>query len=375
MTQILETSPYTAPYTGPFNEVDSAMFLPGTRTIITPAIIPVERRGLNGSIFGQGLPAGISATEAVSQCGLDYQVVLEDVFNPRGRQIKNRKVITKLSSNGSPEEDFAVVSSDYHLLTNREMFSPLDNLVKSWPVRNAGFDLNGKRSFIILRAEEAEIKSKRNAKVGDIINSYFAIYNNFNGRNALKIIEVIVRLVCTNGMTSNDGRLNISIYHNESIKENYADRLRLADKMAATRDRSLNALNLLADTNMGSTAAEGEKNLARILAEVFPDPTKKPVSNARALANSAAVLTKYEQGLTEARTQRSTAMELFRQFNDTQGSAFANTGFSAINSITETTNWLWVRESKKRETAIVMGDRALVNNKAHALIMNFARNN
>lgn len=86
------------------------------------------------------------------------------------------------------------------------------------------------------------------------------------------------------------------------------------------------------------------------------------------------MLNKYEQGLVEARGQRQTTMELFRRFNDEQPE-FGNTAYAAYQSVTEVTNWLWIRESKKRETAIVMGDRALVNNKAHDLMVEFARKN
>jgi len=130
------------------------------------------------------------------------------VYRQRISNDEERRIITepiekyKLLIKDDTDENISVVKQGYKVIENREVIEPileyLDKTDVRWTVdkRNSYSGIDKMRLKIVYPDLNIEDDSDQGLQLGH------GIYNSFNGSGSMRILEYILRLVCTNGLTS-----------------------------------------------------------------------------------------------------------------------------------------------------------------------------
>lgn len=148
---------------------------------------------------GEGIPVDDAQTwnDAVRIGGLDWDVipktvVFESVTRPGSfHEYPARKVLVR-ESTGAP---LSVVSDDYKVIQNRDLFDFIDPLIASGEAvfRTAGVIGNGERVWAL-----AKLTDTIDAREGDPLEFYFLLTAAHDGKRSADIALTTVRTVCEN---------------------------------------------------------------------------------------------------------------------------------------------------------------------------------
>lgn len=142
--------------------------------------------------LGTGVTEAVTSAEAISLAGLDWQVVLGDVWaGPNHELVTGRKSIYR-------DTDGKVLGLTWGLkyqpIQNSAVFEFLDSLIADGVMRfeTAGSLFGGRKVWVLARLEE----DMRIA--GDMYYPYVCVVTTHDGTGALKAFPTLIRPVCNN---------------------------------------------------------------------------------------------------------------------------------------------------------------------------------
>lgn len=282
---------------------------------------------------------------AVKKAKLDYQIFLASLKADVGShqiEVPNKMVILREPTYDDPNyANLGFASPDYSILQNLEIAKAMDVLTDIWPCETVGALGKGETIFITLDAGEREIK-------GELIRQYFLITDTRDGGTSLKIAFTPVRVVCQNTLVTGlrSALISLSMEHTKGLSQSFPSRLQLVKKLETSRDRTMEAFDLMTkcslkkgdmDFILNAAYPLPKKPAKAAIVEEFTD--KDDIAEIGALygeATEAVALWQYY--CDRARTLQTAAMELFTKFND-EFPKTANTPWAAYNAVAESADW------------------------------------
>lgn len=282
-----------------------------------------------------------TATQAVTEGGLDYTVTKHPIIIPYGDgQLDTGKVALvrePLADDPQPRIFATGLDKSYGLLQNREIAAMLDGISKDWPVETVGALGFGERIFITLQVGSSAIG-------GSEVKEYFLVYEAKDGTGAINIKYCTERVVCANtlSMALGDGLETVKLTHSSEV----ATRMKFEiDLMAALRRAGEDARGVL--TSLASTPIT-EEQAKEVFAAAHPNPKMPRPFRFSAVTPDSVGSTLYmsehkrandAKGEWERRVNRiaefrEAAGDLYAKLND-EFPAAAGTAWHALNAVTE----------------------------------------
>ena len=138
--------------------------------------------------IGEIIKGTLSSEEAIKVAKLDWDVIPMPIYDSIGREIKGYKV-NQRSTDG---KNLGVVTDRYKIVQNREAFAFTDALLgEGVQYETAGSLDSGKRVWMLARMEGTEIAEEQ-------IDPYLVFTNSHDGKGAIRVAAVPVRVVCQN---------------------------------------------------------------------------------------------------------------------------------------------------------------------------------
>ena len=138
--------------------------------------------------IGEVIQGTLSSEEAIKVAKLDWDVVPMPIYDGNGNEINGFKV-NQRSTDG---KNLGVVTDRYRIVQNREAFAFTDALLgEGVQYETAGSLDNGKRVWMLARMEGTTIAEEQ-------IDPYLVFTNSHDGKGAIRVAAVPVRVVCQN---------------------------------------------------------------------------------------------------------------------------------------------------------------------------------
>jgi phage/plasmid-like protein (TIGR03299 family) len=155
-------------------------------------------------------------SEALRLAEMDFEVEISKPLyaNYSGGATENSKFHATVRTDTN--EVLGVVSENYKVIQNRELFELADALGNEAKVETAGTLKNGAQSYLLLRTDEFE------ASKGDEICEYFALLNSHDRSLSLSGLPTSIRIVCSNTLNwalTQNNRNMICITHRGDMDE------------------------------------------------------------------------------------------------------------------------------------------------------------
>ena len=323
--------------------------------------------------IGEVFTEPISVSEAVEKAGLDYKVGLEPLYYGENFvPVARKKAIVRGKTVDDPQERvFGIVGDSYQVVTNQEIARLVDPLVEKWPLDAIGALGRGETIFVTLNAGEMEVG-------GEEVQQYFLLTDRKDGKGALTIAFVPLRVVCQNTLITGlrGSSVSVSVRHFPSISQEtraWVDLVRAAEE---ARAKVLDVLKMM--TRVKLTALEVEN----VLAAAYPYPSVtekmalynqfKDALEESDLAKKAEKEAKVWSTQFERATKlRASARELLQKFND-EAPDLADSAWAIYNAVVELEDWRDGRE-RSPETSSLFGMRADRKRKAFAAVLQSAQ--
>lgn len=180
--------------------------------------------------IGEVIKGTLSSEEAIKVAKLDWDVVPMPIYDGNGREIKGYKV-NQRSSDG---KNLGVVTDRYKIVQNKEAFAFTDALLgEGVQYETAGSLDSGKRVWMLARMEGTQICEEQ-------IDPYLVFTNSHDGKGAVRVAAVPVRVVCQN--TLNLALSKASRHWTCAHKGDIQSKLDEARYTLASADRYMKAL-------------------------------------------------------------------------------------------------------------------------------------
>lgn len=157
-----------------------------------------KQRGLPWHGLGNGVEGAMTAHEAITAAGLDWEVELRKLYttNTKGSKIlvPGHFAVTR----DSDESVLGVVKSRYTPFQNRDAFGFADNIVDSGDAKydTAGALRNGRVVFLSMVMPEHIMVGGEDAH-----SMYLLLRTSHDGSKAISVYVVVTRVVCMNTLT------------------------------------------------------------------------------------------------------------------------------------------------------------------------------
>lgn len=320
-----------------------------------------------GTVFTEPL----SVSEAVRRAGLDYSVKLESLYYGENMSsIPDRKAIVRGETPDDPvDRVFGIVSSDYHVMSNKELAKVLDPLVEKWPLDTIGALGKGETIFVTLDAGSMSIG-------GEEVQQYFLLTDRKDGKGALTIAFVPLRVVCQNTLITGlrGSSVSVSVRHYASVSSETQAWVDLVKAAEEAEEKVVDVLRAMAKAKL--SAAEIES----VIAAAYPLPAVTGRMDLYVQFEDVLVGTDLEDKVSRERKAwdaafdrtmklREAAQEILGQFNDNSPD-LADSAWAVYNSIVELEDWRQGRE-RSIETSALFGARADRKRKAFADVLEY----
>lgn len=327
--------------------------------------------------LGKIVDSRLTATEAVTESGLDYEISkcpLYTQFYGVDLAVENQFILMRDETEDDPQpRSFGIVSDDYEVIQNTELAKILDPLTQEFPVETCGALGYGEKVFMALAVGSADIE-------GDEIKEYFLLNAGHTGSDSIRLMYTPVRVVCQNTliMATRASTVSSVVLHNRGA----AGDLRLAvDLMARLRGVQAYGLNSLRQMALSPLVTT---QINQIIDAAYPLPRKSrtqelvdainqelPQAEIEALMNQGldravrlADLSKYP--VEAARANREAVVTVLDKFND-EFPQFANTGWAVYNAVVELEDFKGGKGAV--EESALFGPRAAVKARAYTATM------
>ena len=138
--------------------------------------------------IGTVIEGTVSSDEAIKLAELDWDVVPAPIFDQFGNEIPGYKV----NQRSTDKKNLGIVTDRYKIVQNREAFAFTDELLgEGVQYETAGSLDSGKRVWMLARMENTVIAEEN-------IDPYLVFTNSHDGKGAIRVAAVPVRVVCQN---------------------------------------------------------------------------------------------------------------------------------------------------------------------------------
>jgi len=323
--------------------------------------------------LGTTFDGDISASAAVQNAGLDYQIYLLPAYVSAGGadiELPGRRVIMREPVADDPvwrQLGTNLVSENYTFLQNTEVASLMNPLSDIWPVETVGALGAGETIFLTLKAGGMTVG-------GDELENYFLISDVRDGGTTMKIAFTPVRVVCQNTLVSGlkQATVSVNLAHQPGMGatvKNYADLVKSlrgsVDGLKAAFDR------------MAATPIDDAGKL-QVFTAAYPDPARPKKLDY--LPENSDIVDLYEERTaaeetfayygSRAAAYRSAADELFGKFNE-EFPVTAGTAWAAYNAVVEMEDFR--NGGARSNQSALFGARATAKKRAFAAALAIAR--
>lgn len=138
--------------------------------------------------IGEVIQGTLSSEEAIKVAKLDWDVIPMPIFDQFGNEIPGYKVNTRSIDNAI----LGIVTDYYKIVNNRDAFKFTDALLgEGVQYETAGSLDSGKKVWMLARMEGTVIAEEQ-------IDPYLVFTNSHDGKGAIRVAAVPVRVVCQN---------------------------------------------------------------------------------------------------------------------------------------------------------------------------------
>jgi phage/plasmid-like protein (TIGR03299 family) len=218
--------------------------------------------------LGKDITGAITLQQALQNADLNFTVEPKQLFIGSGN---DAKLVEGFKANVRSDNGalLGIVGNKYHIVQNQDAFNFYDGLVANGVTfETGGVTQDNKKSWLLGKLDGFNI-------LGDNVIPYLMFANSFDGSGSVSINVVMLRQVCSNGMTYiiKDARFNWSIRHTASAN----DKLEIVDSTLKNSQRYIEAFNakmeLLEQVPISNTTVDG------FVEYVFPMPTGNEVTD------------------------------------------------------------------------------------------------
>lgn len=167
---------------------------------------------------GKEVKEVLTASEAILQAGLNWEVKESEVYNNEGKKIEGYKEIYREDT----KETFQVSSIGYRPVQNAESFKAFDEVTGSGIAKYeiAGSLKGGRIVWVLARIPSLDF-ALFNGK--DEIKSYLTLMNSHDGSLAYTMLETPIRVVCWNTLQASLGnyRHKVTAKHTTNVNLNF----------------------------------------------------------------------------------------------------------------------------------------------------------
>lgn len=177
--------------------------------------------------LGQKVDHAMTAAEAISAAGLDYEVEKRPIFvnnkidgKDQFVPVNDQFAVVRKDTN----DTFAVVGRVYRPLQNKEAFSFFDSIVgtKEAMYHTAGALFKGQKIWLL-----AKLPGTIEVAKNDTVEKYLLLYNTHDGTSTVQIMFTPIRVVCYNTLSSALGEAGdskrVKLRHTINIASNLND--------------------------------------------------------------------------------------------------------------------------------------------------------
>jgi hypothetical protein len=321
---------------------------------------------------------GVSATEAIGICRLNYKVgkykVKYEIETPMGILLQDypgQYVISRDPTDDDPfYQPFGVVGSDYHPIQNETIGKCLDMLTGTYPVESCGAISKGKGIFFALSAGTCEIR-------GAEMKKYFTVTDDKSGGSSLKIYYTPVVTVCKNTMVTGYKRAIVSaaLNHYAGAGEDMKLRMELIGKLQQAEKETDEMFNKLASIALNANQVK------RVIETAYPYPprpkkasifeevgdSKEFTQFTEIIEQSRKVNEKWEWTKSRIDAYRADVEMRYSKFNDERFDG-PNTGWGLFNAVVESADYRVGVDESVAENSL-LGNRAKEKKLAFAALM------
>lgn len=328
-------------------------------------VTPNEDRIAQGALFGNLIELGTPIKDAVNQLGLNYPVSFSNIYDDEGNEIRGSKQVYGIKDGN--RIGYGLVSKDFQIIPNEDVFGALESLNNICPVRSGGILADGKQSFLTFDTPSIEIKPNTykpgtHERINEIIDSRLIVRNSFDKLYKLRVTWATKWRVCTNGLVTNKYSFDFSLGHRGEMEKNYKFFVEKVQELLA----GSNALKLemaeefqtLANLSMGKTEKERFDNFQNMLNVAMPIPVQLDKNKVRP-----ELVMAREMLITKIQNKHKTTFELYKKVED-ERPLFASSLHNALQPITEVNSWGFARKPNDTEIGLLSGPRFVENNKA-----------
>ena len=159
-----------------------------------------------------------TASECLINSGLNYQVEKVRIQTEGGMHISmdDYRAIRRADT----KEVFNIARKSYEVVQNTEAFSFFDEIVGTGQAKyDKAFAYRG-GAVVVLRAV---VPHSFDVLPGDEVATYLQLVNSHDGSKALSIVPLVVRLVCTNGLTAlrEQATKRVAVKHTQNGKSRF----------------------------------------------------------------------------------------------------------------------------------------------------------
>lgn len=175
------------------------------RKLVTKAMNPKSRIKIISKSKEKKVKEPIKFPEPVTK--YDFPVELRELKTVEGIKIPEKKAVVRTDTNTC----LGVVGSNYQIFSNKDVITQIE---KTLPIElgTRTISITDGGMYMFARYLSPKIKSVEVAK-GDIVQFGIEIFNSYNGKIALGMRMLALRLICTNGMTSPRSFSTITVRH------------------------------------------------------------------------------------------------------------------------------------------------------------------
>ena len=319
--------------------------------------------------IGQVINEPMSVADAFIHAGIDYDVTLAPLwaqYELDGEivpmELTNKRAVIREEHTFNSKVDAAavlgIVSDGYNILQNRELAAMLENVNTKWAIETVGALGNGEVAWLMLDAGSYTVGE-------DKCKHYLMVSTGHDGTHSVQVALVKVRVVCWNTYhwALDSASMKYTIPHKGNVK----DETKFAIDIIAGAERTINT-SIKVEEKMVNTRVT-EEDVKELINAAYPMPRKPRNAKINTAAQSESLskqqvkqlltssggegFERYEKQKERAEALRSGAFHMYEEMNLAYP-WMSNTAWSALNAITETSNW---RQGRNADTGVMFGAR------------------
>lgn len=226
--------------------------------------------------FGVDTTASKTACEVLDKSGLNWDVETRPVFW-EGKDTSVNPIPSKMAVVREDDQSF-ISEIDFrdNVINNKDAFGFVDSLIDHYgaTIEKAGYDDCRKSSYMICKLDPSNV-------LGDKVDNYLVIANNFNGtKTPLQISYEPLRCVCSNQLDTLYRSKSTLKFHVAPSEDMYKT---MVENIFRVKSDSMNALE--AEANKLASLTYSKENFYKLVDNLYPTDEDLYLTNQKRSSN------------------------------------------------------------------------------------------